>query len=93
MTLVRPDVPGTLTMASPLVPVATRTVLALAVAALVVGCSPPGAVNERAVLDSTPHSEPADYAKSQEDYNKHMVERYTGGKTKSIPGAKKLPKR
>ena len=63
--------------------------LAAPFAASAVGCSPPGAVNERAVLDSTPHSEPAEYAKSQEDYNQHMIDRYTGGaKAKSLPATK-----
>jgi len=60
-----------------------------AAAVLTAGCSPPGAVNEKAVLDSTPHSEPADYAKSAEDYNKHMIDRYTKEKPKSIPTGKK----
>ena len=59
-----------------------------AAAVLTAGCSPPGAVNEKAVLDSTPHSEPADYAKSADDYNKHMIERYTKEKPKSIPTGK-----
>ena len=52
-----------------------RLILILfASAVLTAGCSPPGAVNEKAVLDSTPHSEPAEYAKSQEDYNNHMID-------------------
>jgi hypothetical protein len=67
----------------------TLLLILLCSAALTVGCSPPGAVNEKAVLDSTPHSEPAEYAKSQEDYNKHMIERYTKEKPKSIPSGKK----
>ena len=67
--------------------------LASALAAMAVGCSPPGAVNEKAVLDSTPHSEPAPYAKSQEDYNNHMIDRYTKGKASSIPKGKPSRKR
>jgi len=73
--------------------IASLAVLAVPIAALVIGCAPPGAVNERAVLDSTPHSEPAEYATSPEAYNNHMIERYTGGKAKSIPSAKKSRKR
>ena len=73
---------------------ASLLILACAVAAPAIGCSPPGAVNEKAVLDSTPHSEPAEYAKSQDDYNNHMIDRYTKGKAKSVPsGGKKTKKR
>ena len=66
----------------------TLLLILFASAVLTAGCSPPGAVNEKAVLDSTPHSEPADYAKSQEDYNNHMIARYTKEKPKSIPTGK-----
>jgi len=69
--------------------IARIAALAIPIAASAAGCSPPGAVNERAVLESTPHSEPAEYAKSVDDYNKHMIDRYTGGaKSKSLPGGK-----
>jgi hypothetical protein len=67
-------------------------ILASALAAMTIGCSPPGAVNEKAVLDSTPHSEPAEYATSPEAYNQHMADRYTKGKAKSMPGAAKSRK-
>jgi hypothetical protein len=67
---------------------------AMGIAAMATGCSPPGAINEREVLETTPHSEPAEYAKSVEDYNKHMIERYTGGaKAKSIPAGRGKPAR
>jgi hypothetical protein len=74
--------------------IALIAALAAPMAATVSGCSPPGAVNERAVLESTPHSEPAEYAKSVDDYNKHMIDRYTGGaKAKSLPAGKQKPAR
>jgi hypothetical protein len=60
----------------------------LFLAAAPAGCAPPGAVNEKSVLETTPHSEPAAYAKSVDDYNKHMVDRYTKGKPKSLTGGK-----
>jgi hypothetical protein len=69
---------------APSVRVASLAALATLVAAALAGCAPPGAINERAVLESTPHSEPAAYAKSQEDYNRHMIDRYTKGKPKSF---------
>jgi len=62
----------------------TRAALVVLMAALAGGCSPPGAVNEKAVLDSTPHSEPAEYAKSAEAYDNHMIDRYTKGRPKAI---------
>jgi len=61
---------------------------ACVVAGFLLGCSPPGAVNEKAVLDSTPHSEPAEYAKTPEDYNNHMIDRYTKGRSKSLQSGK-----
>jgi hypothetical protein len=57
-------------------------------AALPLAWSPPGAVNKKAVLDSTPHSKPATYAKSVEDYNQHMIDRNTQGRSKSLHSGK-----
>jgi len=69
--------------------VAILAALASPVAALAIGCSPPGAVNERAVLESTPHSEPASYAKTPEDYNKHMMDRLKKGGSESLGRVRK----
>jgi hypothetical protein len=74
--------------------IARIAISGLAIAAMASGCSPPGAINEREVLETTPHSEPAEYAKSVEDYNQHMIDRYTGGtKAKSLPAGKQKPAR
>ena len=74
----------------------TRLLLLAALAASAIGCSPPGAVNERAIIESTPNAEQAPYAVSREAYRDHMQERFKnmGTKTygKQAPGPRKTKK-
>jgi hypothetical protein len=47
--------------------------------------------NERAIIESTPDSEPAPYAVSREAYRNHMLERFKGMNTKDY--GKQVPKK
>jgi len=69
-------------MTKPVGRVAAWAVSGLWAALLAAGCFGPHE-NERAVLESTPKSEPAPYAVSREAYRDHMMERFKGmsGKT------------
>jgi hypothetical protein len=62
-----------------------RPAAAVSLASLTFGCSPPGAVNERNVVESTPHSTVSPTSETPEAYRKHMMERF-----KKQPGGKKI---
>ncbi|QDV39364.1 hypothetical protein [Tautonia plasticadhaerens] len=53
-------------------------ILAVSAATLAAGCAPPGAVNERNVVESTPTSTVAPYAETPDAHHQHMVERMKG---------------
>ncbi len=81
-------------MAKPIGRVVGRAMPGLWAALLAAGCSRVHD-NERAIIESTPHSEPAPYAVSREAYRDHMQERFknmskkTYGKQAPAPGKAK----
>jgi len=70
-------------MRRPIVRAAGLAATALWSALAAAGCSFGVHENERAVLESTPHSTPAPYAVSREAYRDHMMERFKGMSSKS----------